>query len=162
MTRPRMSDEPGPAVERGDDGVAVVTLDNGKVNALSVALLQRLRTVAEELTADPPGAVVITGGDRIFAAGAQITEFLDDADALPVPGGGPEPADGAGSRLPHHPERRGRHPAGHHRRGRRVRPRRRAASWPWPATSASRRTGPSSVSPRSCSASSRVAAAPSG
>jgi enoyl-CoA hydratase/carnithine racemase len=25
-------------VERGDDGVAVVTLDNGKVNALSVAL----------------------------------------------------------------------------------------------------------------------------
>jgi enoyl-CoA hydratase len=70
-------------LERGDDGVAVVTLDNGKVNALSVALLQRLREVAEELTAEPPGAVVITGGDRIFAAGAQITEFLDDPDAPP-------------------------------------------------------------------------------
>jgi enoyl-CoA hydratase len=70
-------------LERGDDGVAVVTLDNGKVNALSVALLQRLREVAEALTAEPPGAVVITGGDRIFAAGAQITEFLDDPDALP-------------------------------------------------------------------------------
>ena len=70
-------------LERGDDGVAVVTLDNGKVNALSVALLQRLQVVAEELTADPPGAVVITGGDRIFAAGAEITEFLDEPGALP-------------------------------------------------------------------------------
>ncbi len=70
-------------VERGDDGVAVVTLRNGKVNALSMALLQQLRAAAEDLTADPPGAVVVTGGDRIFAAGAQITEFLDDPDALP-------------------------------------------------------------------------------
>jgi enoyl-CoA hydratase len=70
-------------VERGDDGVAVVTLDNGKVNALSVALLAQLRAAAEDLTADPPGAVVITGGDRIFAAGAQITEFLEDPEARP-------------------------------------------------------------------------------
>jgi enoyl-CoA hydratase/carnithine racemase len=70
-------------LERGDDGVATVTLDNGKVNALSVALLAQLRAAAEALTADPPGAVVITGGDRIFAAGAQITEFLDHPDALP-------------------------------------------------------------------------------
>ena len=64
-------------LERGDDGVAVVTLAHGKVNALSIALLQRLQEVAEELTADPPGAVVVTGGDLIFAAGAQITEFLE-------------------------------------------------------------------------------------
>ena len=70
-------------VERGDDGVAVVTLRHGKVNALSVALLQQLQAAAEDLTADPPGAVIVTGGDRIFAAGAQITEFLDDPDALP-------------------------------------------------------------------------------
>jgi enoyl-CoA hydratase len=32
-------------------------------------------SAAESLTADPPGAVVITGGDRIFAAGADISEF---------------------------------------------------------------------------------------
>ena len=70
-------------VERGDDGVAVITLDNGKVNALSIALLDQLRAAAEDLTADPPGTVIITGGARIFAAGAQITEFLDDPDALP-------------------------------------------------------------------------------
>ena len=62
-------------VERRDDGVAVVTLNNPKVNALSQAMLGELRAIAEDLTADPPGAVVITGGERIFAAGADISEF---------------------------------------------------------------------------------------
>lgn len=72
-------------VERGDDGVAVVRLDHGKVNALSVDLLRRLRDAAEALTADPPGAVVVTGGERIFAAGAEITEFLSDPENRPSP-----------------------------------------------------------------------------
>ena len=62
-------------VERRDDGVAVVTLNNPKVNALSQALLAELRAAAEDMIADPPGAVVITGGERIFAAGADISEF---------------------------------------------------------------------------------------
>ena len=62
-------------LERRDDGVAVVTLDNPKVNSLSLALLRQLHHIAVELTADPPGAVVVTGGERIFAAGANISEF---------------------------------------------------------------------------------------
>ena len=62
-------------VERRDDGVAIVTLNNPKVNALSRALLAELRGAAESMIADPPGAVVITGGERIFAAGADINEF---------------------------------------------------------------------------------------
>jgi len=71
-----MADEPVLVrVERRDDGVAVVTLDNPKVNALSSALLAQLKAAAEALTADPPGAVVVTGGDRVFAAGADISEF---------------------------------------------------------------------------------------
>ena len=71
-------------VERFDDGVAVVTLDNPKVNALSQAVLARLAEVAADLTADPPGAVVITGGERLFAAGADISEFggPDEADRI--------------------------------------------------------------------------------
>jgi enoyl-CoA hydratase len=71
-----MGDEPELVhLERRDDGVAVVTLDNPKVNALSLALLTKLHHIAADLTANPPGAVVLTGGDRIFAAGANISEF---------------------------------------------------------------------------------------
>jgi enoyl-CoA hydratase/carnithine racemase len=55
--------------------VAVVTLSNGKVNALSQAMLAEVGEVARALTDDPPGAVVVTGGERIFAAGADISEF---------------------------------------------------------------------------------------
>jgi enoyl-CoA hydratase/carnithine racemase len=68
-------------VERRDDGVAVVRLDNPKVNALSTALLRHLEMAANSLHDDPPGSVVVTGGDRVFAAGADISEF-----------GGPEKA----------------------------------------------------------------------
>ncbi|MFZ6002938.1 MAG: enoyl-CoA hydratase/isomerase family protein [Actinomycetota bacterium] len=72
------------AVERRSDGVAVVRLDNPKVNALSKALLRQLESAAEQLRADPPGAVVITGGDRIFAAGAEISEFRSPEDPSEV------------------------------------------------------------------------------
>jgi enoyl-CoA hydratase len=71
-------------LERRDDGVAVVTLDNPKVNALSQALLARLGDIAAELTESPPGAVVITGGDRLFAAGADISEFGGAAEAARI------------------------------------------------------------------------------
>src|SRR6478752_171928 len=63
------------SVTRRDDGVAVVMIENPKVNALSSEVLRQLRAAAEALTDDPPGAVVISGGDRVFAAGADISEF---------------------------------------------------------------------------------------
>ena len=68
-------------VDRRADGVTVVRLDNGKVNPLSRALLEELHGVAAGLTTNPPGAVVVTGGPKVFAAGADISEF-----------GGPEEA----------------------------------------------------------------------
>jgi enoyl-CoA hydratase len=80
--------EPVVLLERRDDGVAVVTLNNGKVNALSGAVVAALHEIANDLTADPPGAVVVTGGERIFAAGADISEF-----------GGPDEAAGITSRI---------------------------------------------------------------
>ena len=46
--------------ERREDGVAVVRLDNGKVNALSTELLRQLASAAESLTDDPPGAVIVS------------------------------------------------------------------------------------------------------
>ena len=74
----------GVELERRDDGVAVITLANGKVNALSSAVVAGLRDVAHALTDDPPGAVVVTGGERIFAAGADISEFGGPAEAEPI------------------------------------------------------------------------------
>jgi enoyl-CoA hydratase len=69
------TDQPLVTVERRGDGVAVVTLDHPKVNALSSELLRQLLGVATALTDEPPGAVVVTGSDRVFAAGADIAEF---------------------------------------------------------------------------------------
>jgi enoyl-CoA hydratase len=73
-------------LERRDDGVAVVRLDNPKVNALSTALLAQLEAAAAALADDPPGAVVVTGGDRVFAAGADIGEFGGPGEARAVGG----------------------------------------------------------------------------
>jgi enoyl-CoA hydratase/carnithine racemase len=70
-----VADQPLVTVERRGDGVAVVTLDHPKVNALSSELLRQLLGAATALTDDPPGAVVVTGSDRVFAAGADIAEF---------------------------------------------------------------------------------------
>jgi len=75
-------------LDRRAGGVAVITLANGKVNALSGALLAELLAIATDLTADPPGAVIVTGGERIFAAGADISEF-----------GGPTEAESIGANI---------------------------------------------------------------
>ena len=73
-------------VERRDNGVAVVWLDNPKVNALSSEVLSQLEAAARALTDEPPGAVVVTGGDRVFAAGADISEFGGPEEARRVGG----------------------------------------------------------------------------
>ena len=75
-------------LERRRDGVALITLTNGKVNALSTELLAEIEAAATELANDPAGAVVITGGDRLFAAGADISQF-----------GGPDEATTIGARF---------------------------------------------------------------
>lgn len=74
-------------VERRDDGVAIVRLENPKVNALSQELLAELAEAAEALHRDPPGAVVVTGGERIFAAGADIAQFGGPDEARVITAG---------------------------------------------------------------------------
>ena len=64
-------------LDRHDDGLAVITLAHGKVNALCVELLGQLERAAAQL--GDARVVVITGGPKIFAAGADITEFAADA-----------------------------------------------------------------------------------
>src|SRR5437763_15522512 len=73
-------------LDRGDDGVAVLRLDRPPANALSLAHLGEIAEAARNLTADPPGAVVVTGGDKIFAAGADIAEFGGPEEAAHIAG----------------------------------------------------------------------------
>ena len=74
------------SVERRPDGVAVVRLDRPKMNALSTGLLTQLAEAARGLVAEPPGAVVVWGGERIFAAGADISEFGGPTEAATIGG----------------------------------------------------------------------------
>jgi enoyl-CoA hydratase len=76
------------SIERRD-AVALVTIDNPPVNALSTALLAELEAAIEERDADDAvRAVVLTGaGERAFVAGADIREFpalREDPDGGPA------------------------------------------------------------------------------
>jgi enoyl-CoA hydratase len=59
------------------DGVAVLRLDRPKMNALNADLQRRIGEAARDLDArDDVAAVVLTGGERVFAAGADIKEMV--------------------------------------------------------------------------------------
>ncbi len=61
------------------DGVAVIRLDRPKVNAISGQLSKELLEVATEVSGrDDIRAVVVWGGPKFFAAGADIGEFPSD------------------------------------------------------------------------------------
>ncbi|AVZ40323.1 MULTISPECIES: enoyl-CoA hydratase/isomerase family protein [unclassified Dietzia] len=58
------------------DGLATVTLSRPPVNALSRGMQEELRAVAQEVSGRTDvDAVVFTGSDRVFAAGADIKEM---------------------------------------------------------------------------------------
>ncbi len=60
------------------DGVGTIRLDRPKMNAISLAVQAGLREAAAEATArDDVKAVVIWGGERIFAAGNDVTEMAE-------------------------------------------------------------------------------------
>lgn len=68
-----------------EDDVYVVTLNRPKANALSLGLLSRLEELLRTLAGEQPGAVILWGGPRIFAAGADVEELAGLA-GLAVPG----------------------------------------------------------------------------
>ena len=58
------------------DRVGTLRIDRPKANALDIAIQDRLRELAAEATArDDVRAVVLYGGERVFAAGADIKEM---------------------------------------------------------------------------------------
>jgi enoyl-CoA hydratase/carnithine racemase len=72
-------------VEQHDDGVTLLRLQNPPMNALSRALLGELRDAARKVAAEASvKAVVVAGGDKAFAAGADISEFGDQDAARAI------------------------------------------------------------------------------
>ena len=61
----------------GIEGVALVTIDNPPMNALSTALLEELEAEVDALDGDDDVRAIVLrgGGDRAFVAGADIKEF---------------------------------------------------------------------------------------
>jgi enoyl-CoA hydratase len=62
-----------------EDRVAIITLNRPKaLNALNSQVMAEVTAAAAELDADPGvGAIVLTGSERAFAAGADIKEMAD-------------------------------------------------------------------------------------
>lgn len=75
-------------VETGGDipaAVATIRLQRPPMNALNVQLQEELRAAAVQVTADASiRAVVIYGGEKVFAAGADVKEFADQSHAFMV------------------------------------------------------------------------------
>lgn len=65
----------GPVSYRKDDAIAVITLDDGKVNVLSPSTLQEINTALDRAEADDAGAVVLAGSERVFSGGFDLKVF---------------------------------------------------------------------------------------
>ncbi|WIM99695.1 enoyl-CoA hydratase/isomerase family protein [Actinoplanes oblitus] len=63
------------------DGIAVVRLAHGKVNALDLELLERLTATFAALDTGPARAVVFTGSGRVFSAGVDLWRVIDGGAA---------------------------------------------------------------------------------
>ncbi|OJF14134.1 enoyl-CoA hydratase/isomerase family protein [Couchioplanes caeruleus] len=58
------------------DGIGTIRLQRPPMNALNTQVQEELRSAAEEATASADvRAVIVYGGEKVFAAGADITEF---------------------------------------------------------------------------------------
>ena len=72
-------------IDRQADGVGVLRIDRPPLNALSGSVLDEIASAAHQLAGDPDvKAVVVLGGGKAFAAGADISEFggPDEARAI--------------------------------------------------------------------------------
>jgi enoyl-CoA hydratase/carnithine racemase len=61
-----------------DEGVATLRLDRPKMNALNAQMQEEIRAAATDASArDDVKAVVVYGGERVFAAGADVKEMAE-------------------------------------------------------------------------------------
>ena len=65
----------GPVSYHKDESIAVITMDDGKVNALGPAMLGEINQAFDQAEADGAGAVVIAGNHRVFSGGFDLKVF---------------------------------------------------------------------------------------
>ena len=84
-----------------DGHVAVVTIDNPPMNALSAALLEELEAEIDRLDADDATRAVVLrgGGERAFVAGADIKEFPALRESAAQEGGSARGIQRLGARM---------------------------------------------------------------
>ena len=65
----------GPVTYRRDESIAVITMDDGKVNALGPPMLQALNEALDNADRDDVDALVIAGNHRVFSGGFDLKVF---------------------------------------------------------------------------------------
>lgn len=72
-----MSPEPGPAarLERGEDGLAVLTLDSPPLNLFDQRMIDDFRAAVTDVAAAPPRALLIRAEGRAVSAGVDVHVF---------------------------------------------------------------------------------------
>lgn len=68
---------------RRDESVAVITLDDGKVNALGPAMQQAINAAVDSADRDEVGALVIAGNERVFSGGFDL-KVLTSGEVQPA------------------------------------------------------------------------------
>lgn len=58
-----------------EESIAVITMDDGKVNALGPDMLAAINAALDQAEGDDAGAVVIAGNDRVFSGGFDLKVF---------------------------------------------------------------------------------------
>ena len=68
-------------IQRSDrDGIAILTLNHGKANALDVELCEELQKLMATIVASDIRAVVLTGTGTIFSAGVDLFRLLEEGE----------------------------------------------------------------------------------
>ena len=60
---------------RRDESIAIISMDDGKVNALGLGMLAEINGALDRAESEDAGAVVIAGNERVFSGGFDLKVF---------------------------------------------------------------------------------------
>src|ERR1700753_445996 len=73
----------GPVTYTLKDTVAVIRMDDGKVNALGPTMQAAINEAVDQADSDNVGALVLTGNERVFSGGFDL-KILTSGEAQPA------------------------------------------------------------------------------